>query len=50
MATLQTAAFNMLRLGGFQSDPGRHAGGDARHRDAACNGDASAKAQDGLKI
>jgi predicted transposase YbfD/YdcC len=31
MATLRTAALNLLRVVGFSVDPSLHAGGDARH-------------------
>jgi hypothetical protein len=46
MATLQTAALNLLRLAGFQSirgGGGRHAGVDERHHSAAGLGDAAAQ-------
>jgi len=35
---------------GFSVDPGRHAGGDARHHGAAGDGDAPARTEPMLKL
>lgn len=48
MTTLRTAAINLLLV--FSVDSRWHAGGDAHHHSAAGDGDASAKAQDVLKL
>jgi len=49
MATLGTAALNLLRLAGYQSIR-LESSGDARHHGAAGNGQATAEAQPVLKL
>ena len=49
MGTLRTAA-QSAAAGQLSVDSRRHAGSNARHQGAACNGDAPARAQDELKL